>query len=93
MGIFDWFASRKLKREDKAINQIISLLEGEADEVKRLKDLLLLIKTKSNIDERYSLYLRFEKELKKFEQFAGIIDGLDSSILKKTMFARLKERQ
>lgn len=93
MGIFEWFASRKLKREDKAINQIISLLEGEADEVKRLKDLLLLIKSKSSIDERYPLYLRFEKELQKFEQFAGVIDNLDAKILKKTMFARLKERR
>ena len=93
MGIFDWFASRKLKREDKAINQLISLLEGEADEVKRLRDLLLLIKSKSSIDERYPLYLRFKKELQKFEQFAGVIDNLDDKILKKTMFARLKERR
>lgn len=93
MGIFDWIGNwargRQVKRETKVISQIISLLEGEAQEIVRLKSMLIQLNAASDPQQRLNIYIKFERELKRFEQYGAVIESLDKKSLKGTIFNRL----
>lgn len=92
MGLFDWFIKwREKKREQKVINQILSLLEGESKEIDMLKKMLILLSNASDPNERANIYMRFERGLKRFEKASSIIESLDKRVLRKTMFKSLQK--
>lgn len=96
MGIFDWFGNwakgRQLRKETKIISQLISLLEGEAQEIVRLKSMLIQLNAASDPQQRLNIYVRFERELKQFEQYESIIESLDKKSLRKTIFSNLPNK-
>lgn len=95
MGIIDWignlFKNRQLRKETRIITQMISLLEGEAEEITRLRNLLIQINAASDPQQRLNIYLRFERELKRFEQYRSIIENLNEKSLRGTIFSNLKK--
>ena len=95
MGFFDWLSKwserRKKKKEEIAIAQIDSLLEGEGNEIIKLRSILAKIRVELDESKKAAFYIQFEKELSKFEEYAGIIENLDKSKLSGTIFKNLKK--
>ena len=96
MGILDWIgnwsSNRQIKKQTKIIIQIISLLEGEADEIIRLKSMLIQLNAASDPQQRLNIYFKFERELERFEQYRNVIQSLDKKSLKGTIFSNLSNK-
>ena len=95
MGVLDFFSKwnekRKKKREDEAVDQIDSLLEGEGRAIVGLRALLARIKAEPDKQKRALIYVQFERNLHKFEEWSGIIESIDKKKLRRTMFKDLKK--